>query len=102
MADLVFHSSPPPLHIAPRSDDVLIDVTIGSTRGIDGVSHITVTDDEIPPPTSDVVDINTVGNVWINISQIKGKWSSPGENGSTSSQPYIANRVQWSCRQFNR
>ena len=47
-------------------------------------SHITITDNEIPPPTSDVVDVHTVGNVWINTSQVKGKWRSPGYSGGTS------------------
>ena len=40
-------------------------------RGVAGFSHLTVTDNEIPPPTSDVVDIHTVDNVWVNTSQVK-------------------------------
>ena len=63
-----------PLHITPGSDSVLIDVSTGShvPRGVTvaGLSHIAVADDEIPPPTSDVVHLHTVDNVWINTSQV--------------------------------
>ena len=71
-----------PLHITPGSDGVLIDVSTGShvPRGIAGLSHIAVADDEIPPPTSDIVHLHTVGNVWINTSQVQRKWSLPRES----------------------
>ena len=66
-----------PLHITLRCDSVLIDVSRSKviTR-VTGLKHITVTDDETPP-TSDVVDLHTVGNVWFNVCQIEGKWSIP-------------------------
>ena len=64
------------LHITPRSDSIFIDVSIQNfTRGVAGLSHVAVPDDKIPP-TSDVVHLHTVGNVWINTSQVKAR-----ENG---------------------
>ena len=59
-----------PLHITPGSDGVLIDVSNGShvIRGVAGLSHIAVADYEIPPPTSDVVHLHTIDNIWINTS----------------------------------
>ena len=55
-------------------------------RGVAGFSHITVTDNEIPPPTSDVVHLHTLDNVWINISQVKRKWRHPGESAGIPSR----------------
>ena len=70
---LTLCSIPCPLHITPRSDSVLIDVCIRSNviRGVAGFSHITVTDNEIPPPTSDIVHLHTVDSVWINVCQVQ-------------------------------
>ena len=53
-------------------------------RGVAGFSHITVTDNEIPPPTSNVVHLHTVDDIWINSSQVKRKWGDPGEGGRHS------------------
>ena len=84
-----------PLHITPRSDGVLIDVSIHDViRGVAGLSHITVTNHQIIHSTSDVVHLHTVDNVWINTSQIQGKWSHPRERASTSSE--IDHTLQWS------
>ena len=62
-----------PHHITPRRDSVLIDVSLWSNvfGGIAGFNHRTVTDNEIHPPTSDVVDINTVHNIRFDISQVE-------------------------------
>ena len=96
---LTWHSIPRPLHITPRRDSVLIDVSIRSNviRGVAGFSHITVTDNEIPPPTSDVVHLHTVDNVWINTSEVQGKWRLPSDsNVNVGSPSEISYRSQWS------
>ena len=68
-----------PCHITPRSDSVLIDVSLWSNvfRGIAGFNHRTVTDNEIHPPTSNIIDINTVDNIRLNTSQIERERSFP-------------------------
>ena len=78
-------SIPSSWYVAPRSDGILIDVSVHiDIRGEAGLSHRTVTDNEISPPTGDVVDINTVGNVRVNIGQIKGRGRDPSKFGRDS------------------
>ena len=55
-------------------------------RGVAGFSHITVTDNEIPSPISDVVQLHTIDNVWIDTSQIQGKWGLPSEFAGISNE----------------
>ena len=75
-----------PRHIAPRSDSVLVDVSLWSNvfRDVAGFSHRTVPDNEIPPPTSNVVDINTVDNVRLNTCQIERERSFPEKRTSVT------------------
>ena len=77
-----------PLHITPRSDSVLIDVSVGRNviRGVAGFSHVTVTNNEILSPTSDVIKFHAVDNVWIDVGQVQGKWRLPSEYASISNE----------------
>ena len=58
-----------------------MDEPIGNNaiRGIAGLSYITVTDNEVPHPTGDVVHIHTIDDVRINTSQVKGIGREPDE-----------------------
>ena len=55
-------------------------------RGVAGFSHITVTDNEISSPTSDVVQLHTINNVWIDTSQVQEKWGLPSEYAGISNE----------------
>ena len=72
-----------PLLIAPRSDCILIDVSwlksIISTAT--SLHHITFTDQKTPP-TSDVDNLHTIDNVWINTSQVQSEGSFPENSAS--------------------
>ena len=74
-----------PQDITPRSDNILIDVfTTNVIKGVVSHYHTTVTDNEIPPPTSAVEHLCTVDNVWINASQVQGRGRNPEEGKRVS------------------
>lgn len=57
---------------------MFIDVSITiDMSGVAGFHQITVTDNVISPPTSDVVDINTISNVRVSIGQVQRQWRVP-------------------------